>query len=139
ISAGHRHGWVVAEGGSRSITNAMVALLTDLGGKIETGVPIEKASQLPAADVTMFGLAPGAVAGILGDRLPRRISRAFTKFRRGPGAFKVDFAVDGGVPWTNPDAHWAGTVHLAGTYAEVAATERDIHAGRMPERPFVLI
>jgi phytoene dehydrogenase-like protein len=139
ISAGHRHGWVVAEGGSRSITTAMVALMTDLGVKIETGVRIEKASQLPAADVTMFDLAPGAVAGILGDRLPRRISRAFTKFRRGPGAFKVDFAVDGGVPWTNPDARRAGTVHVVGNYRELAATEREIHAGRMPERPFVLV
>jgi phytoene dehydrogenase-like protein len=129
----------VAEGGSQSITNAMAALLSDLGGKIETGIPVKSASQLPPADVTMFDLAPDAVAGILGDRLPRRISRAFTRFRRGPGAFKVDFAVEGGVPWTNPDARRAGTVQLAGTYAELAATERDIHAGRMPERPFVLV
>src|SRR6201993_5098607 len=128
IAGGHRHGWAVAEGGSQSITNAMVALLGDLGGKIETGVRVQTASQLP----------PGAVAAILGDRLPRRVARAFNKFRRGPGAFKVDFAVDGGVPWTNPDAHRAGTVHLAGPYAELAATEREIHAGRMPERPFVL-
>ena len=139
IAAGHRHGWAVAEGGSQSITNAMVALLGDLGGKIETGVRVETASQLPPADVTMFDLAPSAVAAILGDRLPRRVSRAFTRFRRGPGAFKVDFAVEGGVPWTNPNAHRAGTVHLAGTYSELAATEREIHAGRMPERPFVLV
>jgi phytoene dehydrogenase-like protein len=100
---------------------------------------VQTASQLPPADVTMFDLAPSAVAGILGDRLPRRVSRAFSRFRRGPGAFKVDFAVEGGVPWTNPDAHRAGTVHLAGTYSELAATERQIHAGRMPERPFVLV
>jgi phytoene dehydrogenase-like protein len=139
IAAGHRHGWPVAEGGSQSITNAMVALLGELGGKIETGIEVHTVSQLPAVDITMFDLAPSAVAGILGDRLPRRVSRAFTKFRRGPGAFKVDFAVEGGVPWTNPDAHRAGTVHLAGTYRELAATERDIHAGRMPERPFVLV
>src|ERR1700753_1983222 len=117
----------------------MVALLSDLGGKIETGVRVQSASQLPPADVTMFDLAPSAVAGILGDRLPRRVARAFNKCRRGPGAFKVDFAVEDGVPWTNPDAHHAGTVHLAGTYTELAATERDIHAGRMPERPFVLV
>src|ERR1700733_7813254 len=139
IAAGHRHGWAVAEGGSQSITNAMVALLTDLGTKIETGVRVQSASQLPPADVTMFDLAPSAVAGILGDRLPRRISRAFTRFRRGPGAFKVDFAVEGGVPWTNPEAHRAGTVHVVGDYRELAATEGEIHAGRMPERPFVLV
>ncbi|UQX12401.1 phytoene desaturase family protein [Candidatus Mycobacterium methanotrophicum] len=139
IVAGHRHGWAVAEGGSQSITNAMVALLSDLGGKIVTGVRVKAAAQLPPADVTMFDLAPSAVAEILGDRLPRRISRRFTRFRRGPGAFKVDFAVEGGVPWTNPHAHRAGTVHLAGSYRELAATERDIHAGRMPQRPFVLV
>ena len=139
IAAGHRHGWAVAEGGSQSIANAMVALLSDLGGKIETGVRVQTASQLPPADVTVFDLAPSGVAGILGDRLPRRISRAFNRFRRGPGAFKVDFAVEGGVPWTNPHAHLAGTVHLVGNYSELAATEREIHAGRMPERPFVLI
>ncbi|OBI82353.1 NAD(P)/FAD-dependent oxidoreductase [Mycobacterium sp. 1245805.9] len=139
IAAGHRHGWAVAEGGSQSIANALAALLTDLGGKIETGVRVKTASQLPPADVTMFDLAPGAVAGMLGDRLPRRVSRAFRKFRRGPGAFKVDFAVEGGVPWTNPDARRAGTVHLAGTYAELAETEREIHAGHLPERPFVLV
>ena len=93
----------------------------------------------PPADVTLFDLAPEAVAGILGDRLPRRISGAFSKFRRGPGAFKVDFAVEGGVPWTSPEARRAGTVHVVGNYRELAATEREIHAGRMPERPFVLV
>src|ERR1700730_11708335 len=139
ITAGHRHGWAVAAGGSQTIANAMASLLTDLGGKIETGTRIEAASQLPRADVTMFDLAPEAVAGILGDRLPRRISRAYRRFRQGPGAFKVDFAVEGGVPWTTPSAHRAGTVHVVGSYAELAGTERDIHAGRMPERPFVLV
>jgi phytoene dehydrogenase-like protein len=139
ITAGHRHGWPVAEGGSQSIANAMVRLLGELGSKIETGVRVRTASQLPPADITMFDLAPEAVAGILGDRLPRRVSRAFSVFRRGPGAFKVDFAVQGGVPWTNPDARRAGTVHVAGSYRELAATERDVHAGRMPERPFVLV
>ncbi|MFI7666788.1 phytoene desaturase family protein [Nocardia sp. NPDC049526] len=139
ITAGHRYGWPVAAGGSGAITGALAALLTDLGGKIETGIRIETASQLPTSDVTMFDLAPDAVAGILGDRLPARIARAYRGFRQGPGAFKVDFAVEGGVPWTNPEARRAGTVHLAGGYAELAATEREIHAGRMPDRPFVLI
>jgi phytoene dehydrogenase-like protein len=139
LTAGHRHGWAVAAGGSQSITNALASLLADLGGKIETGTRIETASQLPSADVTMFDLSPDVVASIMGDRMPRRIMHAYSRFRRGPGAFKVDFAVEGGVPWTNPHASRAGTVHLAGTYGELAATERDIHAGRMPERPFVLV
>ncbi|MCC3316053.1 phytoene desaturase family protein [Nocardia africana] len=139
LTAGHRHGWAVAEGGSQAISDAMAALLAELGGKIETGVRIESAAQLAPADITIFDLAPDAVGRILGDRLPRRVRRAFSRFRRGPGAFKVDFAVADGVPWTNPHAHRAGTVHLAGTYGELAATEREIHAGRMPERPFVLV
>jgi phytoene dehydrogenase-like protein len=139
LTAGHRHGWAVAAGGSRSITNALAALLEDLGGKIETGTRIDTVTQLPPADATMFDLAPETVAAILGDRMPRRIANAYKRFRRGPGAFKVDFAVDGGVPWTNLDARRAGTVHVVGPFAELAANERDIHAGRMPERPFVLV
>ncbi|NKY84136.1 phytoene desaturase family protein [Nocardia veterana] len=139
LTAGHRHGWAVAEGGSQAIANALVRLLAELGGKVETGIRVESAADLPPADITMFDLAPDAIARILGDRLPSRVRHAFHRFRRGPGAFKVDFAVAGGVPWTNPHARRAGTVHLAGTFRELAATERAIHAGRMPERPFVLV
>lgn len=138
IAAGHRHGWPVAAGGSRAIADALAARLAELGGTIETGVRVCRAADLPRADVTVFDLAPGAVAGILGDRLPPRIARAYRAFRHGPGAFKVDFAVAGGVPWTNPDARRAGTVHLGGSYREVADTLRQITAGRLPRRPFVL-
>ena len=139
LTAGHRYGWPVAAGGSGKIINAMVAALFDLGGKIETGVRVRTSADLPSADVTLFDLAPGAVADILGDRLPARVARAYRRFRHGPGAFKVDFAVEGGVPWTAEAASRAGTVHLGGTFAEIAATERDINMGRMPQRPFVLV
>jgi phytoene dehydrogenase-like protein len=139
ITAGHRRGWPVAAGGSGAITSALAALLIDLGGKIETGSPVHLASQLPPSNVTLFDLAPEAVATLLGDQLPARVARAFRRFRRAPGAFKVDFAVEGGVPWANPDVGRAGTVHLGGSYPEIAATERQIHAGQMPERPFVLV
>ncbi|MEU2258327.1 NAD(P)/FAD-dependent oxidoreductase [Nocardia xishanensis] len=139
LTAGHAYGWAVAAGGSQRITDAMAALLGDLGGKIETGTPVRAATDLPPADVVLWDVAPTAVADILGDRLPARIGKAFQRFRYGPGAFKVDFAVQGGVPWTAEAAHRAGTVHLGGSYAEITASERDIHAGRMPERPFVLV
>ncbi|MEU9239728.1 NAD(P)/FAD-dependent oxidoreductase [Streptomyces sp. NPDC048385] len=139
LTAGHRHGWAVAAGGSGAITRALATLLTDLGGTVETGVRIRSYSQLPPADATLYDLAPGAVAGILGDRLPPSVVRAYRRFRHGPGAFKVDFAVQGGVPWTAEAARRAGTVHLGGTFAEVAAGEREINAGRLPERPFVLV
>jgi phytoene dehydrogenase-like protein len=139
ITAGHRHGWAVAEGGSQRITGAMAALLADLGGKIETGVRVRSAGDLPPADVTLYDLTPTAVADILGDRLPPRVTRAYRRFAYGPGVFKMDFAVDGGVPWTAESARLAGTVHLGGTFAEIASTEREIQQGRMPERPFVLV
>lgn len=139
LTAGHRHGWAVAEGGSQAITDALISALTELGGKVHTGVRITTAAELPSADITMFDLAPTAIAGILGDRLPRRAARGFRRFRYGPGAFKVDFAIRGPVPWANPEVGRAGTVHLGGGYDEIAATEREIHAGRMPRRPFVLV
>ncbi|MGW2524228.1 phytoene desaturase family protein [Streptomyces sp. NPDC001617] len=139
LTAGHRHGWAVAEGGSRRITDAMAALLLDLGGKIETGIRVRSVAQLPPADATVWDVAPTALADILGELLPTRIARAYRRYRYGPGAFKVDFAVEGGVPWQAESARQAGTVHVGGTYAEIAATERAIHAGRMPERPFVLV
>lgn len=139
LTAGHHDGWPVAVGGSRAITDAMAARFVDLGGKIETGVRVTRPSELPAADVTMFDLAPAAVAAILGDLLPGRTRRAYRRFRRGIGSVKVDYAVAGGVPWTAAEATRAGTVHLAGTAAEVAAAERDAVSGRMPERPFTLV
>jgi phytoene dehydrogenase-like protein len=139
LTAGHRHGWPVAAGGSRAITDALAAVLGEHGGKIETGVRVARADELRGADVVMFDLAPGAVAEILGDRLPPSAGRAYRRFRHGPGAFKVDFAVTGGVPWSAQPARRAGTVHLGGTFAEVAATELAIQRGRMPERPFVLV
>ncbi|KLI04729.1 hypothetical protein ACT17_29430 [Mycolicibacterium conceptionense] len=139
LTAGHRHGWAVAEGGSQAITDALVSALTEFGGKVRTGVAITAAAQLPQADITMFDLAPTAVADILGDRLPRRTARGFRRFRYGPGAFKVDFAIRGPVPWTNVEVGRAGTVHLGGDFDEIEATEREIQAGRMPRRPFVLV
>ncbi|MGW0583803.1 phytoene desaturase family protein, partial [Streptomyces sp. NPDC002920] len=122
-----------------AITDALAALLGASGGRIETGVRVRSAAELPPADVVLFDLAPGAVADILGDRLPGRVARAYRGFRHGPGAFKVDFAVEGGVPWSSEAARRAGTVHLGGTFEEVAHAERTVHAGRMPERPFVLV
>ena len=139
ITGGHHNGWVVAEGGTRAIPTAMAALLDDLGAKIETGVRVERAEQLPPADITIFDLTPETIATILGDQLPSRTRRRFRRFRRSPGAFKVDFAVEGEVPWTSPDAHASGTVHLIGTSAETVAAEKAIAQGRMPERPFVLV
>lgn len=115
IAAGHRHGWPVAAGGSRAIGDALAAQLTEFGGRIETGVRVRSEADLPPADVVLFDLAPRAVADILGDRLPRRVARAYRRYRHGPGAFKVDFAVQDGVPWTNEAARRAAPSTSAGT------------------------
>ena len=82
---------------------------------------------------------PRAVAEIAGDRLPRRVARAYRRYKHGPGAFKVDLAVEGGVPWTDEACRRAGTVHAVGSFEEIVAAERDVNRGRMPERPFVLV
>jgi phytoene dehydrogenase-like protein len=139
IAAGHAYGWPVARGGSQSITKAMAALLVELGGTIKTGVKVESYHDVAHADVVMLDLAPGAAADLLGDRLPGRVARAYHRYRHGPGAFKLDLAVEGGVPWRSEACRLAGTVHVGGTIDEVTDAERDIYAGRMPQRPFVLV
>jgi phytoene dehydrogenase-like protein len=135
-SAGHRYGWPVAEGGSRAISDALAAVIIGHGGRIETGVMV---TELPHADVVLLDVAPAAVIALAGDRLPGRIARAYRRYRHGPAAFKLDLAVDGGIPWLNEDCGRAGTVHVGGTLEEIAAGERAVHDGRMPERPFVLV
>ncbi|NGP04946.1 NAD(P)/FAD-dependent oxidoreductase [Rhodococcus sp. 14C212] len=138
-AAGHRYGWPVAEGGSAAIARALTAQLAEHGGKVHTGVRVRRAEDLPPADVVLLDVAPEAALGILGDAVPSRIAKAYRRFRHAPGAFKVDFAIDGPVPWTDPECGKAGTVHLGGEFAEIARAERDVATGRMPERPFVLL
>lgn len=87
----------------------------------------------------MLDLSPAAALQIYGDVMPARIRRSYRRYREGSSAFKVDFAIDGDVPWTNPECRRAGTVHLGGTFAEIAHTERQRALGRMPQRPFVLV
>jgi phytoene dehydrogenase-like protein len=139
ISAGHRYGWPVAQGGSRAITDALAAMLHGAGGVVETGRPVRSAADLPAADIIMFDLSPRAVVDIMGERLPGRVRRGLGRWRYGPAAFKLDLAVERGIPWTYPEARRAGTVHVGGTFEEIDAAERAIGRGELPERPFVLV
>ena len=138
-TAAHRYGWPVAEGGSGSISGAMISLLEAAGARLETGVRVESLDELAAADIVMLDLAPAAAARLAGERMPRRIARALTRYRHGPGTFKVDFAVEGGIPWAFEPARHAGTVHVGGRLREIAANEKLLHAGRMPDMPFVLV
>jgi phytoene dehydrogenase-like protein len=138
-AACHRYGWVVARGGSRAITDALAAVVTDHAGRIHTEVTVRSLADVGAYDVLVLNLSPTAAAAVLGSALPARVRRAFESWTYGPAAFKVDFSVHGGVPWTNGAARRAGTVHLGGRLAEVVAAEADVDRGRMPVRPFVLV
>lgn len=139
VGAAHTTGWPVAEGGSRAITDALAARLVELGGTIHTGVRVTSLDELPPHRVVLLDVAPQAAAAIAGDRLPARVQRAYRRWRYGPGAFKVDLVVEGGVPWTNEACGRAGTVHCGGTIEEIAAAEAGLHRGRAAERPFVLV
>jgi phytoene dehydrogenase-like protein len=139
IAAGHAGGWPVAAGGSQAIADALAAVLRAHGGRIETGTRVHSLEQLDSPDVVAFDLAPGAVAEIAGDRLPARVARAYRRYKHGPAAFKVDLAVEGGVPWTAAACRRAGTVHAVGSFAELVAAERDTNRGRMPASPLVLV
>jgi phytoene dehydrogenase-like protein len=139
ICSCHRYGWPVAVGGSQAIAEALAAVVREHGGRIETGRPVRSLEELPKADAVVLDLAPGAVVEIAGGRLPTRVARAYRRYKHGPGAFKVDLAVEGGIPWTDETARKAGTVHASGSFEEIVAAERDVNRGRMPERPFVLV
>jgi phytoene dehydrogenase-like protein len=139
ICACHRYGWPVARGGSQAIAEALAAVVREHGGRIETGRPVRSLAELPPADAVVLDLAPGAVAEIAGERLPPRVARAYRRYKHGPGAFKVDLAVEGGIPWTDPISQRAGSVHAIGSFEELVVAEREVNRGRMPERPFVLV
>lgn len=136
---GHGLGWPVAEGGSQSLADALVSKLRALGGRVETGHRVTSLSELGGVDVVLLDVSPPAAAAIAGDRLPRRVARAYRRYRFGPAAYKLDLAVEGGIPWRAAAARRAGTVHVGGGFGDIATAEADVVRGRMPERPFVLV
>lgn len=138
-AAGHAAGWPVARGGSQAIVDALATFVEAHKGEIVTGQRVRALSDLPPARVTFLDTSPGDAAVIAGDRLSSRVARALGTFRAGPGAFKLDYALSGPVPWTAPPCRGAGTVHVGGTAEEIAAAEREVASGRHPERPFVLV
>lgn len=139
VAIGHVVGWPLPRGGSQQIADALASVVREAGGAIETGVPVTSLSQLPEHRLLMLDTSPAAAADLLGHRLPDRVERAYRRFRHGPAAFKVDLAVEGGIPWTNEDCRRAGTVHVGGTWEQIAAAEADIAAGRINDRPIVLV
>jgi phytoene dehydrogenase-like protein len=135
----HARGWPIPVGGSGAIIGAMVDDLVAHGGEVITDAAIDDLAALPAARAVVLDVTPRALAGIAGRRLPDRYRRALLRFRYGNAAAKVDFALSGPVPWANGALAQAGTLHLGGTRAEIAAGEREVARGRHPESPYVLV
>lgn len=135
---GHLVGWPLARGGSQAIADALVSLLAERGGTVECGRPVRNIDDLPSSRVTFFDVSPAQLVDICGHRMPDRYRRRLERFRRGPGVWKVDWALDGPVPWTNPDVGRAATVHLGGRLEEIVAAEDAVQRGRHHERPYVL-
>ena len=140
LALAHATGWPVARGGSAAIASALRACLEALGGELETGHEVRSLRDLPPARAVLFDLTPRQLLSICGPGdLPSSYRRALARFRYGPGAFKLDYALSGPVPWQAAECRAAGTVHLGGTLAEISASEAAVAAGRHPERPYVLV
>lgn len=135
----HVVGWPVAQGGSQAITDALVAILRAHGGTVECGQRVDDLGALPPGAVVLADVAPEAFVAMAGERLAPSARRRYGRFRRGPGVFKLDYALSEPVPWTDPAVAGAGTVHVGGTFEEVAEAEAAVARGRHPSRPFVLV
>jgi len=135
----HIAGWVLPRGGSQSIADALAAHLRTLGGEIVTNHRIASLDTLPPARAVLCDVSPRPLLQIAGDRFPGWYKRKLMNYRYGMGAFKVDWALDGPIPWRAPECARAGTVHLGGPLDEIATSERDAWSGRHTERPFVLL
>jgi phytoene dehydrogenase-like protein len=136
---GHLCDWPMARGGSRAISDALASYLRALGGEITTGRLVTSMNDLPKARAYLFDVAPRQLIQIAGDRLPRGYVKRLARYRYGPGVFKLDWALSGPIPWRDPNAARASTVHLGGTLAQIAASEAAVYRGEHPERPFVLV
>jgi phytoene dehydrogenase-like protein len=138
LAANHGIGWPIARGGSHRIAAALGSYFTKLGGHIETRTPVRSLADLPPARAVLCDVTPRQFLRLAGDRLPAGYRRALERFRYGPGVFKVDWALDAPVPWTSEECRQAGTLHIGGSFAEMAASEDAIARGEHPEQPIVL-
>jgi len=135
----HVEDWPVARGGSIAICDALASYLAALGGEVRLATPVRRAAELPAARAYLFDTDPLQLALICATNLPARYLRRLRRYRFGPGVFKVDWALDGPIPWADPNCMQASTVHVGGTIAEIATSEAAMWRGEHCERPFVLV
>jgi phytoene dehydrogenase-like protein len=135
----HVGGWPFPRGGSQAIADALAMRLRSLGGIIELGRRVTSLTELPSSDLVLCDVTPRQLLQLAGDRLPQRYRRRLARWQYGPGVFKLDYALDGPIPWRAPDAAEAATVHLGGTMREIVESEHAAWEGRHAERPFVLL
>jgi phytoene dehydrogenase-like protein len=129
----------MARGGSQTLADALVAYLRALGGELRTHSPVRSLDELPPVRAVLCDVTPCQLLALAGDRLPASYRHALGRYRYGPGVCKVDYALAGPIPWRDEACARAGTVHLGGTLEEIAASERAVWRGELPERPFVLL
>ena len=135
----HAVGWPIPKGGAQAITDALCRYLQTLGGEVHTASRIDKLADLPEADLTMCDVTPRQLLSIAGDRFTTTYKRDLAKWKYGPAVFKVDYALSGPIPWRASGCARAATVHLGGSLAEIAASEKSVRHGQPAERPFILL
>ena len=137
--AAHSNGWPLAQGGSQTIANALGSYFSSIGGAIETKFYVDSLNKLPAARAILFDVTPEQLLQITGHKFSATYRRQLERYRYGMGVFKIDWALNGPIPFTAPECRQAGTVHLGNTFEEIAASEKLISEGKHPEKPFVLL
>ncbi|MDR9416593.1 MAG: NAD(P)/FAD-dependent oxidoreductase [Gracilimonas sp.] len=138
-SSAHAVGWPIAKGGTQSVTDALATLFLELGGKIQKDHPVNSLKDIPSATSILFDLTPRQVVNIVGENAPAKYLRKLKDFNYGPGVFKIDWALSDPVPWSNENCKRAGTLHLGGTFEEIAASEQAIWDNKHSEKPYVLV
>ncbi|HEY5693939.1 MAG TPA: NAD(P)/FAD-dependent oxidoreductase [Gaiellaceae bacterium] len=136
---GHAVGWPFPRGGSQRLSDALASYLRSLGGEIETGRRVESLAELGHARAVLLDVTPRGLLALAGDRLPSRYRRRLERYRYGPGVFKLDWALDGPIPWRAEECTRAATVHLGATLEEIAASEAAPGRGEIAEQPYVLL
>lgn len=139
LAAGHREGWVIPQGGSQRVADALAACFIALGGKIQTGTYVRSLKELPSARAVLFDVTPRQLLQIAGHSFSDIYRWQLKRYRYGMGVFKIDWAIEGQVPFTATACRRAGTIHLGNTFSEIANNERRTARGEHPEKPFVLL
>jgi phytoene dehydrogenase-like protein len=137
--AGHAEGWPLPRGGSQAIARALAGYFESLGGRIVTSSPISFLAQMPPSRVILMDLTPRQVLAIAGERFKPPFRASLEKYRYGPGVFKVDWALQGPIPWKSPECATAATVHLGGTMEEMVVSEKACWEGADADKPYVLL